>query len=266
METVIAASAPALDILHRDVDLVVINKPPGLLVHRSAIDRHETRFALQILRDQLRQHVYPVHRLDKPTSGILVFALSKDVAKHLSQQFREQAVSKRYLAVVRGYCPEAGEIDHALSHKQDRVADARARRGKAPQEALTRFRRLATVEWPEAVDRYPQARYSLVELQPQTGRKHQLRRHMKHIGHPIIGDANHGKGIHNRFFATRFGCARLLLACTGLELLHPVTGQWLCLSADPGEDFERVLAAFGWQQAARGGNPFVAEVPEVGSP
>jgi tRNA pseudouridine65 synthase len=261
METVIAASAPALDILYQDADLVVINKPPGLLVHRSAIDRHETRFALQILRDQLRQHVYSVHRLDKPTSGILVFALSGDVAKRLSRQFRERAVTKQYLAVVRGYCPQAGEIDYALSHKHDRIADAQARQDKPPQEALTRYRRLAQVEWPEAVDRYPQARYSLVELRPHTGRKHQLRRHMKHIGHPIIGDANHGKGVHNRFFATRFDCARLLMACTGLEFLHPMTDQPLRLSARPGEAFERVLAAFGWQQAAQDHSIVVAEVP-----
>ncbi|EED30503.1 tRNA pseudouridine synthase C [gamma proteobacterium NOR5-3] len=237
-----------LDVIYQDRDLVVIDKPPGLLVHRSKIDRHETQFALQMLRDQLGQHVFPVHRLDKPTSGLLIFALSSEVATLLSEQFENRAVAKRYLAVVRGYCPQGGEIDHALTEKHDRIVDKRARADKAPQEALTHYRTLAQVEWPEAVDRYPQARYSLVELRPQTGRKHQLRRHMKHIGHPIIGDATHGKGVHNRFFARRFDCGRLLLACTGLEFDHPVTGQPLQLSAPPGDAFDRVIDAFAWRK------------------
>lgn len=240
-----------LNIVYQDPFFVVIDKPPGLLVHRSKIDRQETRFALQILRNQLGRHVFPVHRLDKPTSGLLVFALSSEVAALLSTQFSKRIISKRYLAVVRGYCPAAGEIDYALKEKPDRIADRRASKDKAAQEALTCFRALAQVEWPEAVDRYPQARYSLVELRPLTGRKHQLRRHMKHLSHPIIGDALHGKGVHNRFFARRFDCARLLLACTGLDFAHPVTGEALRLRTSPGVAFERVIHAFEWQDAVR---------------
>lgn len=239
----------ALEIIYRDCDLVVINKPAGLLVHRSNIDRHETRFALQLLRDQISQHVFPVHRLDKPTSGLLVFALSPRVATLLSGQFERREVSKQYLAVVRGYAPLEGQIDHALKEKHDRISDAQAEVGKPAQAALTHYRRLAKVEWPEAVDRYPKARYSLVDLRPRTGRKHQLRRHMKHIGHPIIGDANHGKGVHNRFFAEKLDCSRLLLACTGLDFDHPVSGAPLRLSAKPGAMFEQLLAKFGWLDA-----------------
>lgn len=235
-----------LEIIHQDCDIVVINKPPGLLVHRSKIDRHETRFALQMLRDQIGQHVFPVHRLDKPTSGLLLFALSPERATQLSEQFSRRQVFKRYLAVVRGYCPEKGRIDHALKEKHDRIADKQSLRDKPPQAASTRFRRLAVVEWPEPVDRYPHARYSLVQLDPHTGRKHQLRRHMKHIGHPIIGDAKHGKGIHNRYFAQQLNCPRLLLACTELGFTHPGTGQVLSLQARPGEDFEQLMATFGW--------------------
>lgn len=243
------AGSDILEIVHHDSDLVVINKPPGLLVHRSKIDRHETRFALQMLRDQIGQHVFPVHRLDKPTSGLLAFALTPRVATLLSDQFARREITKQYLAVVRGYCPLQGEVDHALTQKHDRIADRQSRVDKPPQDALTVYRRLAQVEWPEAVDRYPQARYSLVELRPHTGRKHQLRRHMKHIGHPIIGDAKHGKGVHNRFFAERLDCSRLLLACTGLSFDHPVTGEPLRLRAKPGAAFERLLVTFGWLDA-----------------
>ncbi|WP_439101183.1 tRNA pseudouridine(65) synthase TruC [Congregibacter sp.] len=243
-------NADPLEIVHRDSDLVVINKPPGLLVHRSKIDRHETRFALQLLRDQIGQHVFPVHRLDKPTSGLLAFALHPEVATLLSEQFARRKVTKQYLAVVRGYAPAEGIIDHPLTEKHDRIADRQARTAKPPQDALTHYRRLAQIEWPEAVDRYPQARYSLMELRPQTGRKHQLRRHMKHIGHPIIGDANHGKGVHNRFFAEKLDCPRLLLACIGLAFEHPLSGDPLRLCAKPGVAFERLLQTFGWLDAA----------------
>lgn len=234
------------EVIYRDEHLVAVNKPSGLLVHRSLIDRHETRFALQLVRDQLGQHVYPVHRLDKPTSGVLLFGLSSDSARRLSAQFAAGTVRKRYLAVVRGHCPEAGRIDHALKEEQDRIADRNWQQGRPPQQALTHYRRLATVEIPVAVERYPRTRYSLAELRPETGRRHQLRRHLKHIGYPIIGDAKHGKGVHNRFFQAQYDCHRLLLACTALELAHPVSGATLALQAALDAPFLRVLDAFGW--------------------
>ncbi len=240
-----------LEVVHADDHLVAINKPPGLLTHRGDIDRYETRFALQMLRNQLGRRVYPVHRLDKPTSGLLVFALSSDAARRLSEQFSSRNVQKHYLAVVRGHCPEHGIVEHPLREKADAIADRLALADKPPQEARTRYRRLATVVLPVKVDRYPQTRYSLVHLQPATGRKHQLRRHMKHIGHPIIGDSTHGKGVHNRFFAREYGCRRLLLACVGLKFAHPCTGKPLSLSGGPGEAFVSVLDAFGWRSVVR---------------
>lgn len=237
---------PALDILFRDQDIVAINKPSGLLVHRSPIDRSETRFALQMLRDQIGQHVFPVHRLDKPTSGVLLFALSPDVARILSQQFEQQRVSKRYLAVVRGFAPEDGVIDYALKEKWDKLEDRRTDRNKPAQPAVTTYTRLATIELPVYVDRYPQTRYSLLEVFPETGRRHQIRRHLKHIGHPIIGDAKHGKGVHNRFFQQQYQCHRLLLACTDLRIDHPVSGEKLHFTAPLEKSFARILTAFGW--------------------
>ena len=238
-----------LELVYRDQYLVAINKPAGLLVHRSHLDRHATRFALQMLRDQIGQRVYPVHRLDKPTSGILLFALSSDIARQLSLLFEQRQVHKQYLAVVRGYCPQQGEIDYPLKEQRDKIAHARVRDDKPAQEAMTCFRRLATIELPVAVDRYPQTRYSLVQLSPLTGRRHQLRRHMKHIGHPIIGDAKHGKGVHNRFVAARYGCDRLLLACTETSLVHPVHGEVLTLQAPLSGCFAELMTAFGWQNS-----------------
>lgn len=250
-----------LEIIHRDDDLLAIHKPSGLLVHRSPIAASDEIFAVQLLRDQLGCRVYPAHRLDRGTSGVLLFALDSRAAAALGEQFRDDLVAKRYLAVVRGHPPLDGCIDHPLTPRlddierrlgrgsgdRDRSADtAEALVDPAPQAALTHYRRLATVELPWQVDRYPSSRYALVELCPLTGRRHQLRRHLKKISHPIIGDATYGKGRHNRMFAEHFGCTRLLLACTRLQLRHPANGQSLRIDAPPAADFAQVLSQLGW--------------------
>jgi tRNA pseudouridine65 synthase len=243
-----------LDILYRDDFLVAVHKPSGLLVHRSNIDRHETRFALQLLRDQIGRRVFPLHRLDKAASGVLLFALDADTAREVGGQFEGSAVQKCYLAVVRGWPPEAGVIDHALSRQFDDYgrkfpADS-AQRALIALPAVTEYRRLACVELPDAVDRYPTSRYALLELTPVTGRQHQLRRHLKHIAHPIIGDANWGKGVHNRFFQQRFGCHRLLLACTQICLNHPHGERALTITAPLEDSFACVVDALGWKAAS----------------
>lgn len=247
-----------MDILHIDPDLVAVDKPPGLLVHRSAIDRHETRYALQILRDQLGQRVYPVHRLDKPTSGVLLFALNVDTAQRLTQQFAAGQVRKTYLAVVRGHALESASIDYALREELDPMTDALADAAKPAQPAITHYRRLATAELPYPVGRYPTCRYSVLEVNPATGRKHQIRRHMKHIFHPVIGDTTHGDGRHNQFFREHIGCRRLLLAATGLDLIHPRTGAALSLRAGLDDEFQRALRALGCDALRPGGdaNPY----------
>lgn len=240
---------PMLDILYQDDHLIAIDKPAGLLVHRSEVDRHETRFAVQLLRDQIGRRVHPVHRLDRGTSGVLLFAFEPAVTRALSARFEAGEVDKTYLAVVRGWPAAAGRIDHALPRLHE-GRDGATRPGE-PQPAGTAFRRLATVELPVAVDRYPAARYALMALEPLTGRRHQLRRHMKHIAHPIIGDATHGKGVHNRFFRQHLGCTRMLLAAVRLALPHPVSGAPLIVHAAPCGEFAALLDRFGWTAAAR---------------
>jgi tRNA pseudouridine65 synthase len=239
------AAAAVLPVLYHDDALVVVNKPSGLLVHRSPIDRHETRFAVQLLRDQLGRRVHPVHRLDKGTSGALVFALDRATAATLAAAFAGRAVAKTYLAVVRGWPADAGVIEHPLAA----VADDYAPAAGTPREARTPFRTLGRVELPVRVDRYPTSRYALVELRPDTGRRHQLRRHLAHLAHPIIGDSTYGKGRHNRLFADRYDVRRLMLACVRLEFDHPVTGQRIEVAADPGPEFERLAREFGWPAA-----------------
>jgi len=235
-----------LEILYKDKCLVVINKPSGLLVHKSMIDRHEIYFAMKILRDQIGQYVYPIHRLDKPTSGVLLFALDSDTARIMSEQFKTHEIKKKYIAVVRGYIEEKGFIDYALSVKNDKIADKNKAQDKEAQEAQTEFRRLATVELPYAVGRYDKTRYSLVELLPKTGRKHQLRRHMKHISHHILGDTKYGRGEHNKLVREHYNCHRLLLHAISLEITHPYTNEKLIFTADLDEIFSSIIKSFSW--------------------
>jgi tRNA pseudouridine65 synthase len=235
-----------LPILWRDEHIVVIDKPPNLLVHRSEIDRHETRFAIQILRDQIGRRVWPAHRLDRGTSGVLLFGLSAEIASTLGKQFAAGTVGKRYTAVVRGHPPISGSIDHPLSRQRDDYEFRGDRSSDEAQSALTHYRRLAEIELPVAIDRYPSSRYALLDLEPVTGRRHQLRRHLKHIAHPIIGDATYGKGRHNRYFAEHLTCRRLLLACTQLAFDHPLSGERIKTNAPLTGEFADLLARFGW--------------------
>jgi tRNA pseudouridine65 synthase len=210
-----------LDILYLDDYLAIVHKPAGWLVHRTPLDKGETRFVLQTLRDQIGQHVWPVHRLDKGTSGVLVFALSAEVARTLGQAFETgEGLHKTYRAIVRGWPSDQGLIDHPLKRMPD---DMRSEREEI-QPAQTR---------------YPSLRWAEVQLQPLTGRRHQLRRHMKHIAHPIIGDATHGKGPLNRAVAAHIGLARLWLHALRLDMRHPVTGQPLTVEAPCGDEWAR---------------------------
>lgn len=212
----------ALEILHLDDDVVVVDKPSGMLVHRGW--DNDRVVAMTEARNALGRWVYPVHRLDRPTSGALVFALSKEAAAALSGAFAERRVHKRYLALARGITPEEGQIDHPVPRtiKGTRV------------DAVTDFNRLGTFE-----------RYSLVEAFPRTGRLHQIRRHFKHISHPLIGDVNYGRGEHNRLFRQRFGFHRLALHAATLTFPHPATGVDLAIEAPVTGSLLELLQATG---------------------
>jgi tRNA pseudouridine65 synthase len=216
-----------LHILYRDDHYIAVNKPSGLFVHRSALDPKADN-ALRILRWMCGRMVWPVHRLDRPTSGVVVFALSKDALRALSREFMENRVTKVYHAVVRGYTDPAGHIIHPLA----------AEKGGDPKHAETLFTRLKTVELPYPVGRYATARYSLVEARPLTGRNHQIRRHFDHIFHPVIGDRVYGDGRQNRFIREHFSVERLLLSARELSFIHPFTGRRLTVTApqDPQMD------------------------------
>lgn len=234
-----------LPIIYQDDYLVAVNKPSGLLVHRSMIDKHETQFAMQIVRDQVGQHVFPVHRLDRPTSGVLLFALSSDVARLLTEQFTQRQVVKAYYAIVRGYAPEHGHIDYPLKEKLDKIVDKKADKDKLPQPAQTDYENLAKFELPIPVGRYQTARYSLLRLIPKTGRKHQLRRHMAHIRHPIIGDTTHGDGKQNKMLRAEFGLDQLALTCQTLKLTHPIEKTGLELRTTFDEAMAKLLINWG---------------------
>ena len=225
-----------MPIIYQDADFVAIDKPAGLLVHRSAISRDRV-FALQLLRDQLGQRVYTVHRLDRATSGVLLFGLSPAAARALADAFEQRRVTKRYLAVTRGWIDDSGCIDHPVA---DDDGD------EVPRPALTRYRCLARVELPFAVDRYPTSRYSLAEVLPETGRRQQIRRHFKHISHHLVGDTTHGNGRHNRFFRERFGIGQLLLRASRVDFVHPASGRPVAIAAAVDPAWRQVGRLFGF--------------------
>ena len=212
----------SLAILYQDEYIVVINKPHGLLTHKSKIARDVVGSAMENLRDQLGQWVYPIHRLDRPTSGLLVFALSSEVAQQMHCHLAEGAWNKMYHAVVRGYSVPHTYIDHPLRKRYDRMSDGKIQNPNLIQSAQTHVQTLAQIELPIPVGAYATTRYSLVRAIPVTGRRHQIRRHLAHITHPIVGDTTYGRTEHNRFFKQHFQSHRLLLAATHISFPHPI--------------------------------------------
>jgi len=225
-----------LEILYQDEYLVAINKPHGLLVHKSPIAADASEFAVQLLRDQLGRRVFPVHRLDRKTGGVLLFALSAAMNSSLQSMFENRQVGKNYLAIVRGWTAENGEIDYPLTNDSGLT-----------QEAVTRFETLATAEVPVALGKHPSSRYSMVKLMPETGRHHQLRKHLAHIFHPIIGDRPHGCNKQNRLWLEKWQMNTMLLHASSLRFEHPISKEKMEIRAGLQEEFLRVKEILGWQ-------------------
>jgi len=215
-------------------------------VHRSRIDVHARQFALQMVRDQIGQPVFPIHRLDRPTSGVLLFALNRETAKILSRQFEDRTIEKSYTAIVRGIPAQRGLWDEPLLEKPDPIVDAKADRNKPAQPAITHFETVRSWEVPFSTGKYPHSRYSLVKISPKTGRRHQIRRHFNHMAYPIIGDTSHGDTSHgdrrhNRLFRQRFNSKRLLLVASSITLSHPDSQTRFSIQAELGLEFDHAI-------------------------
>lgn len=219
-----------LDILYQDEYFVAINKPHGLLVHRSPIAADAEVFALQLLRDQLGKMVYPVHRLDRKTAGVLLFGFDTEATMLLQKGIEEKTTIKKYWAIVRGFFPETLTLDYPLTKDDGKV-----------QDAVTEFKLLQKTELPIPFGKHPTSRYSLIAAYPQTGRMHQIRKHCAHLFHPIIGDRPHGCNKQNKFFKERWNMTTMLLHAAELQLVHPFTGVPMTIQAEISTEFEEGL-------------------------
>jgi tRNA pseudouridine65 synthase len=228
---------PELPLLYIDEHLVVVDKPAGIAVHRSNLVGADDDYLIDRLRRQVAGPLHLAHRLDRATSGVLLVARSVEAAAELGRQLMERKVEKSYLAVVRGWPGDEGAIDHPLT--------GASLKGE-PKPARTRWRTLATVELPIAMGRYPQQRYALLDVEPETGRYQQIRRHFAHASHHLVGDTTHGRGDHNRLFRMHYGVHRLLLHAWRLGFTHPVDGRAMRLVAPVDASWDKALAGLGW--------------------
>jgi tRNA pseudouridine65 synthase len=227
----------SIEILARADHWLAVNKPAGLSVYESTYTGPREATLLGLLRRQLGvDRIHAIHRLDHATSGVLLLSLDARTAAELSAQFQSRAVVKTYIAVIRGEPAEQFQVDHPLSGAS----------GRGPgKPALTEFRTLGRLRLAIPLARHPEARYALVEALPETGRYHQIRRHLKHAAHPIVGDVKYGKGEHNRLFRQHYGVHRLLLHARRLQFADPGDGSVVNVEAPFDSAFERALALFG---------------------
>ncbi len=223
-----------LEIIFQDKDVVAINKPSGLLVHRTYLDPNETRFAMMILRDQIGSWVYPIHRLDKGTSGVLLFGKNQEIASALGELILNHKFKKTYLAIVRGYAPDKDTIDYPVPQ---------GRKGER-KHAVSHYETIIRTELPHKVGIFDTARYSFIKIIPETGRRHQIRRHLKHIFYPIIGDRLYGDRAHNRFYKEQLNISQMLLHAHKLEFCHPLSKKSIKLIAPLPDYWKTALENF----------------------
>ncbi len=236
METARIDATQELQTLYLDDGLAIVDKPAGLMVHDSALARGETDFAADRLREQFGKPVFLIHRLDRATSGCLLLAFNREMAGALGKTLMSGEVRKHYLAVCRGWPEEQFSIDHPLDGGPGKPL-------KKP--AITHFQRLATGELPMPSPGFETSRYALLRCEPQTGRFRQIRRHLKHCFHHMIGDTSHGDGRHNRNFRMR-GVHRMLLHASSLSFLHPHSGERVNASAPLDAQWLKAYGLFGW--------------------
>ena len=229
-----------LEILYQDDYLVAINKPNGLLVHRTKIANDATEFALQILRDQMDRHVYPCHRLDRKTSGLLLFALDKSTNSLMQLQFSEGRVNKKYLSIVRGFTPNEEVIDYPLKKDNGKL-----------QDAITKYKTVDRTELEIPFAGHATSRYSLLEVEPLNGRMHQIRKHLAHIFHPIIGDRPHGCNKQNKLFKEKWNMMSMMLHAFSITFFHPITKEKINIIANPSEEFLRTAQFLGFKAISK---------------
>lgn len=226
-----------LDIIYQDDHIVVVDKPQGMLVHRSKMAQDADTFLLQELRNQIGRRVNAVHRLDRKTSGLILFAFEGDITKQLQDQFLSKTVEKLYLAIVRGYFAGPLLLDYDLTDDRGRV-----------QDAVTHFDLIEQVEVDVPFGGHPTSRYSMISAMPETGRLHQIRKHLAHLRHPIIGDRPHGCNKQNKLFKERWAMTNMLLHAYRLSFDHPVDHRRLELRTPPPPVFQETSAMLGFNQ------------------
>ncbi len=239
------AGTDSLEVLHRDDDWIAVNKPPGLFVHANPREPRCTPNAVAILARQIGQRVLPVHRLDRPTSGVLLFALHSEAARQIAEAFKQRLVEKEYLAIVRGHTDDSGVIEKPLQRHTDGLDDPEWESARSVLPAVTGYEPPSRSEIPFSAGRFPTSRYSLVRVFPKTGRRHQIRRHFNHIAHPVLGDTRHGDHRHNKLVWREFGLMRMMLAATRLTIRIGESESSLMITARPGDEFERAIALLG---------------------
>lgn len=223
-----------LEIIYEDDHLIAINKPHGLLVHRSSIATNTDVYALQLLRDQVGYHVYPVHRLDRKTAGVLLFSKTAEFVSQIQARLQEDTSMKKYVAFVRGYFPEEITVDYPLTNDKGKT-----------QEAVTHFKCLKHFELDIPLGKHTTSRYSLIEAYPKTGRMHQIRKHLNHLRHPIIGDRPHGCNKQNKLFLEKWQLNIMLLHAQEMSFIHPVHHEKVIITANQSDEFKRILFLVG---------------------
>lgn len=220
-----------LELVYEDDYLIAINKPAGLLVHRTKLARDVREFALQTLRNQVGYQVFPIHRLDRKTSGVLIFAKLPDFVHPFQLALQAEDTQKRYVAIVRGFFPKEIRVDYPLINEKG-----------VSQEAVTQFRLLNQAEFPLPFGKFETSRYSLIEAFPKTGRMHQIRKHLNHLRHPIIGDRPHGCNKQNALFLKEFNLTKMLLHAERIEIKHPFLEEVIIINAELPEHFNEMTS------------------------